>query len=625
MASDSKRVIFNSRDEQFKSPTGAIRSGTEVTFRILVRKDLYVRAANLVVIYDKDNSRAAYPMNRAETPAPTDYYYIYMVKVRIHDTGLYWYSFEMDTGSGKFLVGKSGPDNRAAVSRDTCYSWQQTVYKREYAVPDWIKGGVMYQIFVDRFHSSGRRVSLPGKVLRDDWGGMPEYRPNAEGRILNNDFFGGDLKGITEKLPYLRDLGVTCIYLNPIFEAYSNHKYDTADYMKIDPMFGTLKDFQDLAWKAGEMGIRVILDGVFSHTGSDSRYFDKEHHYGGDGAYNNPDSPYRSWYYFHDQERYETWWGIDTLPRINKENPDYVNFICGEDGVARYWLRNGASGWRLDVVDELPSSFVVKLAEAIKEERSDAYLVGEVWEDASNKIAYSERKNYFSGDKLDAAMNYPFKNAIIDFVRNGNAFGIMDTVETIMENYPKDVIDCLMNILGTHDTERILTALGGKDLGFNPDRETQANTKMSPEERERAVRLLKIASALQMTLPGIPCIYYGDEVGMEGYKDPFNRRCYPWGHEDQDLLKWYRYLISFRKSHAVFRDGGYRTVAAISGVYGFERYNEEERIVTAANCGSEEMSIMLSGTWVNDVTGEMVNGNVTVFPEEVLLLREMRK
>lgn len=623
MARERKQIIFNSRDEQFKCPAGAVRSGTEVEFRILVAEEVYVRDARLAVIFDKNSSIAYYKMEREDTPPETDDYYAYTVKIRIIDPGLYWYHFEMDTGSGRIIAGKSGPDNKAVFSRDEYNSWQQTVYKRQYSVPEWIQGGVIYQIFVDRFFGSGKRVAMDGKINRTDWGGTPEYRPTSDGRILNNDFFGGNLNGVIEKLPYLKDLGINCIYLNPIFEAYSNHKYDTSNYMKIDPMFGDLENFRSLCRKAREMGIRVILDGVFSHTGSDSLYFDKNGTHGGKGAYNHQDSPYRSWYYFDDHERYETWWGIDTLPRINKDNPDYQKFICGKDGVCRYWLRQGASGWRLDVVDELPNRFVESLAQAAKGEKEDALLIGEVWEDASNKIAYSERKNYFIGDKLDSVMNYPFKEAIIDFVRNGNAFGMVSTVEQILENYPKEVVDCLMNILGTHDTERILTALGGADLGFNPDRKTQAETKMSVEEKKRAIRLLKIAVCLQMTLPGVPCVYYGDEAGMEGYRDPFNRRCFPWGEEDHDLQEWYRRLIHYRRSHPVYRQGGYRTVAAINGTYAFERFDDKERIVTAANMGEDEDSLILSGSWIDDLTGERVRGNVTVFPEEVMLLRKI--
>ena len=616
------RVVFDSRDERFKTPQGAARAGENVQICLLTESAVDVRRAQALVQCDRDGSWARYEMTEKVPRMPEGGYRAYEMAFVPETPGLYWYHFELETAAGRLTVGLSGADNRAIITEDP-KNWQLTVYRRAYEVPEWFEGGVMYHIFVDRFCHEGPYVELPGKKTRRDWGGMPEYRPDQDGRIRNNDFFGGNLQGIRSKLPYLEELGVTCLYLSPIFAAYSNHKYDTADYTKIDPMFGDEETFRALCREAGERGIRVILDGVFSHTGADSIYFDKEGHYGGNGAYGNPDSPYRSWYYFHNdhnKENYETWWGIDTLPRINKLCPEYDAFICGEDGIARRWLRAGAAGWRLDVADELPNRFLRKLTKAVKTERPDALLIGEVWEDASNKIAYDERKNYFEGDKLDSVMNYPFRTAIIDFVRSGNAWQLAACIEEILEHYPEEVVHCLMNSLGTHDTERILTALGGKDLGYNPSREAQAQEQMSPAERARAVRLFMIAEALQMTLPGVPCIYYGDEAGMEGYKDPFNRRCYPWGSEDPGLIAWTKKLTAIRRAHPVYRRGEYRTVASLGGIFAFERFGAGERIITCANCGQEEGKVIADDTWQDLLTGELYKNNITIFPGQVLIL-----
>ncbi len=616
----SAKVVFDSRDEMFKQPVGAVREGTMVTFRLLAGRWLEVRSAELLLLFDKAGERRAITMAAAETPVQTDDYLMYTASVRMEARGLYWYAFVLHTAAGDLQVTRSAADNRAEVTAGDAPWWQQTVFRRDYEVPDWIEGGVFYHIFVDRFRHAGPYVEMEGKVTRRDWGGQPEYQPDSEGRILNRDFFGGNLAGIIEKLPYLQNLGVTCLFLSPIFEADSNHKYDTSDYLKIDPMFGSEEDLRALCEKARELGMRVILDGVFAHTGADSIYFDRYGRYGNQGAWGHPDSPYRGWYFFHPGERYETWWGIETLPRVNKGSESYRSFICGPDGVARRWLRAGASGWRLDVADELPNAFLERLAQAVKAEKPDALLLGEVWEDASNKVAYSERKNYFEGDKLDSVMNYPFRSGIIDFVRNGNAAALAGTVEAILENYPKDVVDCLMNILGTHDTERILTALGGRDLGPSPDRETQARERMNSWQRHQAVRMLKTACVVQMTLPGVPCVYYGDEAGLEGYKDPFNRACYPWGQEDRDLLDWYGRVIAFRRTHPVYRRGLYRTMAAFGGLYAFERYDDRERVITAANCGGTDEKLILSGIWKDNLTGEIYQGNVTMFPGQVLLL-----
>ena len=586
-------TIFDSRSEEYKRPFGAVTGGTKVFLRIAVRSDIKVKNIWTVVLYDRHWQPAWYPMVAVDELV-RDYDY-YEVEIPFGDTGLYWYHFTIETDLGHLQIFKSD-DNDNAVTIDSQFGtggsavspWQLTVYEEKYRQPDWIYGGVFYHIFVDRFAKGSsrsdedRRAALMGKSkmaerhLRDDWGGQPEYLPDEEGEIINNDFFGGDIPGIIEKLPYLSDLGVTCLYLSPIFKAFSNHKYDTGDYMDIAPEFGTISDFRELCKKAELMGIKVILDGVFAHTGSDSIYFNKYGTYGKGGAWNDSSSPYRSWYKFQDDGTYDSWWGISTLPKTNKKEESYVEFITGREGVARKWLREGASGWRLDVADELPVSFMKSLSKAVHEEKPGALLIGEVWEDASYKSAYDERKNYFEGDKLDSVMNYPFKNAIISFLRSGDGEKLALTVERIMENYPPFAVNALMNNLGTHDSLRILTALAGKEI--EPRLETraeQARTHLSTHEREKGIKLLKMAVALQMTLPGVPCIYYGDEAEMEGYGDPFNRACYPWGNENEELIKWYKDLIAVRRENTVFEKGLYRTLEATEGIFSFARYSEE--------------------------------------------------
>lgn len=625
----SKReIIFDSRNEYYKSPVGAVKSGTEISYRIKINASLDPREVDLVVLYDANKSLGYYRMSYAGEEEQTEnlgpgsvrFYRIFELTIPIWDRGLYFYWFEFSSSFGRLQARKSGPDNLPVIAGPEQTPWQQSVYKRDFQVPEWIKGGTFYHIFVDRFNHGGKeRVQLAGKVLRDDWGGLPEYRPDEQGIVRNNDFFGGNLKGIIEKLPYIKSLGTSCIYLSPIFEAYSNHKYDTADYFHIDPMFGTLDDFRELCREAKKLGMAVILDGVFSHTGSDSRYFDKYGHYGGSGAYNNPNSLYRDWYYFSENEQYESWWGIDTLPRINKFNEDYINFICGRDGVARYWIRQGASGWRLDVADELPNYFIDRLCEAVKEEKIDAIVIGEVWDDASTKISYDERKNYFQGNRLDSVMNYPLKVALIDYFCTGNAEQLAQTAEALCENYPKDVVDCLMNNIGSHDTMRILTVLGTKHPKEDLPKDYMAVNRLSPEGREEAKRLLIKAAALHATLPGVPCIYYGDEAGMEGYADPFNRRCYPWGNEDTEVLDWYRRIFSFRKEHAVYKDGSYRTLLAADQAYAFMRSNGAESIITAVNLGSSVKKIDADGIWKDALSGRKFEDLIEIAPGALLL------
>lgn len=624
---DDVFLIFDPRDERFKSPFGAIKSGTVLGLTVYIRESEDVTGVRTVFLYDRHKEPAFYEMTAGEG-GEIEGYIPYTASFPVYDTGLYWYHFEISRGDEQIRAGRDENGTRPAVG--SASDWQQTVYSRRYPEVEWLKGGVIYHIFVDRFCRGGESAAGEGKVFRNDWGGTPEYRPH-NGRIMNNDFFGGDLKGIENKLKYLKELGVTCIYLSPVFEAFSNHKYDTADYTKIDPGFGTEEDFTELCAEAARAGIRVICDGVFAHTGSDSVYFDKYGRYGGGGAYANPGSKYRSWYFFDENENYLTWWGIDTLPRLNKEDPGYIEFITGTDGIVRRWLRAGASGWRLDVADELPSEFIAELTAAAKEEKDDALILGEVWEDASSKVSYGERKNYFEGDKLDSVTDYPLRNGIIAFVRDGDPVSIADTVERLTENYPKEVINLLMNVLGTHDTERIITVLAGKQIEYEPSRENEAVTRMTEEEWEMGTKRLRIAAALQMTLPGVPCIYYGDEAGMEGYRDPFNRCCYPWGHEKTEILEWYRKLISIRRSHRVYADGGYRTRAAHGGLFAFERYDFVSggtarclSVITAANCGKHAEDLEIAGRWCDLISGREFCGGVKLAPLEVMILKQKR-
>lgn len=616
--------IYHSRDRQFKSPTGPVQTDTLMDFNILLAPEATNADLRLIIINDKTGEKTVHPMMlRYKEDLTTSGFLNYTCSVKIPDKGLYWYYFACRCGADSFYIGKNPDNNRAVLTAEHPVAWQQTVYKRSYQAPSWLYGGVIYHIFVDRFFHVGEDVKLPGKILRDDWGGMPHYLPDENGIIQNNDFFGGNLAGITAKLPYLRDLGIDCLYLSPIFEAYSSHKYDTGDYHTIDPMFGTQEDFDNLCKKAEESGIRIILDGVFSHTGDRSIYFNKDGSYDSLGAYQSVDSPYRDWYYFREDGSYESWWGIDTLPRINKENPDYMEFVNGKDGVIPSWLRKGAAGWRLDVVDELPNEFMNSLVAAAKKEKEDAIIIGEVWEDASNKIAYDRRKDYLTGDQLDSVMNYPLREAIIRFVRNGSSTVLRETVESILENYPPEVVHCLMNMLGNHDTPRILTALGGRELPDTADREEKAQTHMNSGELERAVNRLKMAVVLQMTLPGVPCIYYGDEAGMEGYADPFNRKCYPWGQERFDIMDWFKKIIAIRKKYPAFKEGDYRTVQSGRGIFVFERTDGKDRFLIAANASRNSALIYSGRHWESLISNRKTIGNFTLFPREVLLMKEV--
>ncbi len=627
-----KRSMFNSRDPAYKDPTGAVAEGTSVHFRITLPRELTCSASRMVIEQEGVGTQILdlfwCGMNGDDwewwechftPPAP----------------GLYFYHFEARTLRGARRLSRGFAGSAVFNGFDR---WQLTVYSKNLSVPEWPEGGIMYQIFPDRFAASGiKKENVPeDRTLRQDWGGEPEWRPDAQGRVTNSDYFGGDLKGIEEKLPYLKKLGVTCIYCNPLFEAHSNHRYNTADYSKIDPLLGTERDFSDLCAAAEKLGIRVIIDGVFNHTGSDSVYFNREGRYPTLGAHNSQQSPYYSWFSFRQwPNSYDCWWNFDTLPNVNEGNRDYQEYITGKDGIVRKWLRAGAAGWRLDVVDELPDNFIDLIAAASVDEKPDAYLLGEVWEDASNKAAYGVRRRYLLGGQLDSVMNYPFRDAILNFLLGADSGSdpkeFAETVESILENYPPQAARLLMNHIGTHDTERALTVLGGEPAG-NRGREWQSAQKMTPEQRETGKKRLKLASLIQYFLPGIPCLYYGDEAGLEGYRDPFNRRCYPWGNEDRELLDWYETLGRIRTEHKhILARGGYKTLLADKNLLAFERFtvteNVRDSLVVVVNRSSRPQSVFGGGLALSDgqlLLGEHLDTVNVLSPFGYCLLRFRR-
>lgn len=600
-------IPYNSRLEYHKSIFGAVKTDQTVTFRIILPRDFCCHAAKLVI-------------KKAEAD---EYGYINMqwdcmegvgeewwkVDFTAEKAALYKYHFEYDTSWGSSRIYHAG--NGLAAIKGDGEDWQLTVYDKDFHTPEWLRGGIIYQIFPDRFASSGtKKQNVPSdRILRTDRDGDPYWIPTAEGKVLNNDYFGGDLNGIEQKLGYLKSLGVTCIYLNPIFEAQSNHRYDTANYEKIDSMLGTEKDFKSLCESAKKLGIRIMLDGVFSHTGDDSRYFNRYSRYDSLGAYQSKESPYYGWYKFNKwPDDYESWWGIEILPEVNEDNSDFIEYITGKNGIARKWLKLGASGWRLDVADELPDEFLDEFRKAVKEEKADGLVLGEVWEDASNKSSYGKLRRYLLGKQLDSVMNYPFAGAVIDFIRDANAELFASRVMSIVENYPKEVLDVLMNHLSTHDTMRAITALAGENCAYR-DRKWQSTHSLDEREYHYGMKLLMAASAMQFALPGVPTIYYGDEAGMQGYKDPFNRRCYPWGKENGELVEWYKKLGKIRNENSVFKDGRFEILSAVAGCVAFSRKNDDEAILVISNSNPHPITYYVKSEWcdAHDLLG---NGKV---------------
>ena len=582
-------TYFDSRDPACKSPFGAVSCGTEVSFAVFCSPEEEIIGGELRIFEEFAGKNRTVPLH-------TDGGAFRCVYTAPNEPELAWYGFSLTRRSGGIV--------------DLGGRWQLTVYDGRGHTPEWFGSGVSYQIFPDRFCRS--RIPDPAgmvgeRTVHENWQDTPDFLPDEQGEIRNRDFFGGDLPGITGKLDYLKGLGVTTVYLNPIFEAASNHRYNTADYLAIDPMLGKEEDFQTLCREAHKRGMRILLDGVFNHTGSVSRYFNADGSYPDVGAAQSAQSPYYNWYHFSRwPAEYDAWWGIKTLPAVEENHPDYREFIFGgRDSVVRHWLRCGADGWRLDVADELPDDFIAQLRCAMEEEKSDALLIGEVWEDGSNKIAYDRRRRYLLGSETHGLMNYPFRTAALQWLCGGDASDFRESMETLRENYPPDAYYSAMNFLSTHDTPRILTLLGGEPVP--EDKPGRAAARLSPAGYELARRRLMVGAMLLYAFPGSPTVYYGDEAGVQGYEDPLNRRTYPWGQEDGRLLAWYRKLGALRCSRPSLQQGGISYPLAAGGGLAVRRCCGSEVTVAVMNAGAESLEVRLpwSGTIATDaMTGQ---------------------
>lgn len=613
--------IFNSRKIEYKDKIRAIATDEKVKLRIIVPRSMKCCGATLCVAKENE-SPAYYSMFWAGMCGDDNEYW----ELHFFATtpGLYWYHFELDTPWGRSFVRNVG--RGVGDFAPDASDFQQTVYDKNFKTPDWLKGGIIYQIFPDRFYSSGteKHGVRPSRVMRR-WGDEPFWREEQMNGIWNNDYFGGDLKGVEEKLLYLANLGVTCIYLNPIFEANSNHRYDTADYEKIDPLLGTEDDLKSLCKTAKEQyGISIILDGVFSHTGCDSKYFNIYSNYDDVGAYNSKESPYYPWYKFINwPDEYYSWWGIKLLPEVIEETPEYREYICGKNGILRKWLKCGISGWRLDVADELPDVFLDDLRRAVKDENSNAVIIGEVWEDATTKLAYGERRRYLLGEQLDSVMNYPFADAVLNFVKFANADAFIDSVMSIIEKYPPQVTNVLMNHIGTHDTERAITRLAGENCeGYGRHWQHEHN-KLSDYDYYRGVSMMKIASLIQYTLPGVPSLYYGDEIGMQGMKDPFNRACMDWYEPNTELHRWYKRLGEIRRGCKAFERGSFVPVYCSYKTVAYLRSGDNNEVLVAVNLDENAVDINVGSQWDNAYyffESTVQNGNLHLEPFRYTLL-----
>ena len=578
-------IIHDSRDLFYRIPFGAIENGTTVVLRLLFKNETLPEncrcniwrkgfEAEVEMQYTASNQSFECAIDAVSEGDPLWYYFVFIYE----DQKMLFYGNNDKLTGGEGRIYKSDPT-----------SFQITVYKSGFTTPSWWKEGLVYHIFVDRFFKS-ENYSNPSPrqhfYYHENWNEAPLYLPHGNRpKYFPDDIFGGNLSGIIDKLSYIKSLGVRTIYLSPIFEAHSNHKYDTSDYRKIDQDFGNTEIFNELCEKAAQLDMKIILDGVFSHTGDDSIYFNRLGRYETSGAYQSIESPYYDWYTFEDfPHKYTCWWDVETMPTVNKDNTGFRNLIYGDDGVAQLWLGNGSSGWRLDVADELPMDFLIGLRNGIKNKNPDALIIGEVWEDASSKVSYGNLRNYCYGNTLDSVMNYPLREAVLDFMTEEiNSATAIELLNSQMENYPAEFLNASMNLLGSHDRARLKSVMSGAPDPDSLTRVEQAKYIADPIESQTSDAKVKCATALIFTIPGVPYIYYGDETGLTGLADPFNRKTYPWGNEDDALIDFFKFIGNFRNSNNILIKGKTRYYSFGDDVIGCLRTIKSNCIFTIIN------------------------------------------
>lgn len=591
-------IEYNSWDKNFKAPFGALKFDEGLTIYVKVNEGYNVNSISLEI--NKEEEMRTITLNEELSNDKLGKCFCCKME-NFEETGVYFYYFKVDVevdGNKKTVFYGKNRENGYSCEYDynDINKYQITVYK-DFKVPTWYKEGILYHIFVDRFNNGNRngKIDNPKKnsFIYGNWEDIPMYIKDSKGDIIRWDFHGGNLRGIINKLGYLKKLGVSILYLSPIFEASSNHKYDTGDYKKIDPMFGDEETFKELINKAKEKDMSIVLDGVFSHTGADSKYFNMYGNYNSLGAYQSKESPYYPWYIFEDfPQKYKSWWDVKTLPNINELEDSYMDYIIYDKySVINKWIDMGVKGWRLDVADELPTKFIRELKRELKKADDDSILIGEVWEDASNKISYGQRRSYLLGEELDSVMGYPFRNNMFSFLKGEiKSYELCNRYMQIKENYPKESFKSNLNLIGTHDVTRAKT-----ELNYDVD-------------------LVKLAVAVQMTFEGVPYIYYGDEAGLCGGVDPDNRRTYPWKNEDEDMLSFYKDIIKIRNKNTLLSSGDTDFIyTENNSVFAFIRFNENnDRILILVNRSesTERISLNIDGSFIEEIPIKYSSKNV---------------
>ncbi len=706
------KLFYNTKDLDFKAPFGAVATGEEVTFAMETGMDatqvsLTVMGVKAVMLEKDGEAVNGVQRWKGNTSFETlgEYRYYFAVS---NDTNTVYYTDDNYIP----YYGKGDYGTGTVRTREHIFAYDLVVYDADFTTPEWMKNAVIYQIFPDRFFDGDEsnnqaQLAARGSVNYEyvsDWYLLPE-NPEAEGNAAypvyalkgdgqwSNEIYGGDLEGITQRIGYLKALGVNVIYLNPVFSSISNHRYDACDYTQIDPILGTLGDFEELVAVAEENGMKIVLDGVFNHVSDDSVYFDRYYKYLGtsekvgaypywayvydymaekgvsqdtaEGAartyftdnYGITDYSYTEWFAINNEAAsysddtglrsgkpvytYEGWWGFDSMPVVKStDGSEYRTGTWGQEiignaegtGVSQYWISKGNNGWRLDVANEVSDESWQNFRDSVKALDSDAVIIGEIWFDAAH---------YLLGDMYDSVMNYVFRDAVAGFARgyqinrdnkaekwdaDYTAADAIATLEILRERYPEEAFYAMMNLVGSHDTARILSYLD--DVEDDRHQKDMANTFPAYENTsDRAKGLQYVVSFIQFTYAGAPTIYYGDEIGMVGADDPDDRRAFEWGKGNQELVEWYATLAAIRAQYPALRTGSIHAFAPSRDVMGFVRGDEADTLVALANrapmksvltLNLKELGLKEDGTYTDLITGNTytaAGGKLTVTVE----------
>ena len=536
-------------------------------------------------------------------------------EIELETKAIYHYYFSFEANHKFMYYKKENRNDINTISKDDM--WKMSV---NFKVPDWAQGKIMYHIFIDRFNK-GRKEKLeqmPNRTIHNSWKSEVDIGPNKDG-IWNADFYGGDIKGIIEKLEYIKSLGVSIIYLSPIVWSQSNHRYDTADYEKVDPYAGTNGDLKELCIKAHKLGMKIILDAVFNHTGNDSKYFNEFGTYDELGAYQSEKSkyfPFYRKYYANNQIYFDYWWGMKNLPECDGNNEQWQQYIYGPNGIIDLWFSLGIDGLRLDVADELSDEFIEGIRRAVKRNKQDGFILGEVWKNPMRMgRGYLE-----SGKGMDSVMNYTLIDALIRYFKYEDVYKLKEIIRQIMVEYPNDTINSLMNFTSTHDITRAINIFATKEFTYSGewawnlnkegDRIWERDYIISYEDYKKGKEVYKAYIFLLTFFPGILSIFYGDEIGMQGMGNLANRRPFTWDNIDVDLLQFFKRMGKIRTDEQFLQKANIEIVDITNQYIIFKRIAKNESALIVVNRSGDKIHIPIPNDY-KDITPTYILGKTT--------------